>query len=545
MENFRKNKHRRQPNSVDGFISNPSRNQPPRSSFERQGYQSPTLGNFRSTDGFHPAARNDLRSTATRPLGRQPQRDPTGRINLSLPPATPRHHKKQRHWLKTTAKAFAVLLVISTVLVGYLFGKGYLKARQIFRGGGGAAALQENVDPSKLRGEGDGRVNILMLGRGGLGHAGADLTDTILIASVDPIQKEAALLSIPRDLYVKVNGNYTKINAVFANAKSQSLARTSTKDGSRNQKAEEAGFKAIEETIAQKIGMPIHYHVMVDFEGFKEAVNTVGGVDLNVTKELAVSETMRIDGKSYFLNVQPGQQHFDGFRALAYTRSRYSSPRGDFDRSERQRAMLVALKSKIFSGGTYGNPVRINQLINAFGNHVQANMTTDEVLRLYDIGKQIDGSKISSVDLTLPPNNYLTTSFIDGQSVVVPKAGLENYKELQNYLRNRLRDGFLQKENATIAVFNGTNIPGLAARTAEDLKSYGYNINQTADAPTKGYNQTIIVDMRDGAKKYTKHYLETRFSVKTVKDLPDKSIIPGNADFVIILGQNEINRLSN
>lgn len=545
MDNFHNNKqNRRRPNSMDGFIggqSQPSK----RPDLNNQNKRVSSLGNFGSVDGFHASGRSSLQA-APKSTGRQPQRDPTGRIEMGLTPAARSSRKKSRSWGKTAFKSFSVLVVISVLVVGYLFGKGYLKARQIFKGGGGAAALQENVDPSKLRGEGDGRVNILMLGKGGLGHDGADLTDTIVIASVDPIQKEAALLSIPRDFYVKFNGSYVKINEVYVDAKNQALAKLSSKDTSRAQKGEDAGLKAIEDTIQTTIGIPIHYHLMVDFTGFKEAIDTVGGVDLNVPSELAVSEHMYIEGfGAYFLNVASGQQHFDGFRALAFARTRHTSPRGDFDRAERQRIIMVALKNKIFTAGTYGNPFKINQLISNFGNHIQANMTTDEVMRLYDIGKSIDASKIASVGLADPPNNYVTTSNINGLSVVIPRAGLGNYKDIQNFVRNRLKDGFLLNENATVAIYNGSNTAGLATRTADELKSFGYNVSQIANAPTQTYGQTIIVDMRNGAKKYTKHYLENRFSVSTVSSIPDPAINPGNADFVIILGQNEVSRLNN
>lgn len=547
MDSFRNNKHNRRPNSTDGFI-NGSLNSP-RSSHAGSLNVPPSpqgsLGNFNTVDGFHS---NQPARVATTPNPLQRHMHKPEHINLDAPhsskPVERRHHNV-RNWPKMAAKSFGALVVISLVLGGFLLGKGYLKAKQIFKGGGSAPGLQENVDPSQLRGEGDGRVNILLLGKGGLGHEGADLTDTIVIASINPVQKDAALLSIPRDFYVQSGGSYTKINAVYANAKDYALSQMSASTGDRDQKGEEAGLKAVEGIIESTIGIPIHYHAMVDFKGFEQAVDTVGGVDIDVPENLSVSEQMRIDGRSYYLNVTQGQQHFDGFRALAFARTRYTSARGDFDRSERQRLMLVALKNRVFSLGTFGNPLKINQLIDNFGDHTQINMTTDEVLRLYEIGKDIDGSKVASVGLADPPNNYITTAFLNGQSVVIPRAGVGNYKEIQNYVRNRLRDGFLANENATVAIYNGTNIPGLAARTAEDLKSYGYTIGQVADAPTKGYGQTVVVDMRSGAKKYTKHYLENRFSVNTVGAIPDQAIAPGEADFVIILGQNEASRLNN
>lgn len=546
MDNFRNNKQNRRPTgSLDGFLagSHSKRQIPETNSISNR--TGSTLGNFRSMDGFNPSRPNTLKTTA-RTGGRQPHRDETGQIKLNMPPVASRRDRKARKWPKLAMKSFGIFLILTVLLGGAFIGRGLLTARQIFKGGGGAAALQANVNPAQLRGEGDGRVNVLMLGKGGLGHEGADLTDTIIIASIDPIQKEAALLSIPRDFYVKSSGSYSKINAVYSNAKSSALSKVSSKDSKRNQKGEDAGLKAVEDAVQTAMGIPIHYHVLVDFNGFKKAIDTVGGVDAVVTKELAVSENMTIDNRRYFLNVKEGKQHFDGFRALAFARSRHTSPRGDFDRAGRQRLILVALKEKVFSSGTYGNPIKINQLISNFGNNIQANMTTDEVVRLYKIGTGIESSKILSLSLVDPPNVMIKSSANDrGESIQIPKAGLGNYKEIHSFVRNSLKDSYIKNENASIAVLNGTGVAGLATRTADDLKSYGYNITQIADAPTKGFTQTVVVDMRANKKPYTEHYLETRFSVKSVNNLPDKSIIPGNADFVIILGQNEVSRLGN
>ena len=126
---------------------------------------------------------------------------------------------------------------------------------------------------------------------------------------------------------------------------------------------------------------------------------------------------------------------------------------------------------------------------------------------------------------------------ISGQSIQAPRAGLNDFSEIQHYVRNTLKDGFIANENATVAVLNGTNTPGLATKKAAELKSYGYNVNLIADAPTKTYTKTILVDMRGGQKKYTLHYLEQRLGVTAVSSLPDPNITnPGNSDFVIILG---------
>jgi LCP family protein required for cell wall assembly len=543
-DNYRKFKSgQKRQAGVDGFFSSSTLGRRPVNA-RGQGFKAHTpagghVGEFKSTDGFRSSQQNIGASHQTL---RPPMRGADGEVRLSLPPAAPSRHargkKRAKAWSRVAMKTFVGVIITGVLVGGYITGKAYLKARQIFKGGtAGAAALQENVDPTKLNGEGDGRVNILLLGKGGEGHTAPDLTDTILVASVDPVHNEAAILSIPRDLWVKSKGSSMKINSVYANSKNNVLG--GRKIANQETEAEKAGLSAVEQVVEDTMGIPVHYHVMIDFNGFKKAIDTVGGVDANVTSATSVYEVMSLEGRRYTLDVKPGQQHFDGFRALAYARSRMASPRGDFDRAARQRLILIALKDKIFSLGTFGNPLKINSLVNDFSSNMQSNLSTNEVLRLYDIGKKIEASKVSSVGLSDPPNNFVTTANVGGLSVVVPRAGIDDFSEIKNYIRNALKDGFLREEDATIAVYNGTNTGGLAGRKATDLRSYGYNINVVADAPTKNYTKTILVDLRNGQKKYTKNYLEKRLGVTAVTSMPDNTINPGNADFVIILGANE------
>ncbi len=536
---------RRPQTSIDG-ISRPSKASRPTGGvgFDKPAsYRpgSPKLDDFSRREGFRPTSQAPLATTKSydEPLiiEKQPQKKSFfGRKKAS--PSGFQKRKKPISNKKKALRAFSVLVVLVMMVTGFLFAKGYINLRKVLSGGGGAAALQENVDPSKLRGEGDGRVNILLLGRGGEGHEGADLTDTVILASIDPVAKEAALVSVPRDTYVSVPGyGSMKINQVFYTGKTNALNKYSKKTNEVKNQAEDAGFALMESTVQKTLGIPVHYHAMVDFSGFKDAVNNVNGISLNAPK--AVTEQMRIDGKPYYLNVKPGQQNFDGFRALAYARSRYTSERGDFDRSERQRLIIAALKDKTLSLGTFSNPQKISNLLSTFGNHVQTNFSAKDLSRLYDITKDIPGNKITSIGLADPPNNFLTTSNVDGLSVVVPTAGRGNYKEIQSYLRNVLKDSYLKSENASVMLLNGTTTAGLATQKADELKSYGYNVTKVDNAPTKNYSRTIVVDLRGGSKKYTKNYLEKRYGVSAVTNLPDANIQPGTADFVIIIGSDQ------
>ncbi|MDB5182318.1 MAG: LytR family transcriptional regulator [Candidatus Saccharibacteria bacterium] len=448
----------------------------------------------------------------------------------------------KRNKLKIGLRVAGVLAAVILLTGGVLALKIYLTTHGILKGGSnGAAALNKNVDPTLLKGEGDGRVNILMLGKGGTGHDGPDLTDTIIIASIDPIAKEVALVSLPRDLWVKTpSGGASKINAIYANAKYAVLNNYTTKQQTDAVKAaaEKAGVKAIESAVTSVLGIPINYYGMVDFQGFAQAINAVHGIDINVKTEV-YDTFIQADNNNNPLIAAVGQDHFDGKHALLYAQSRHGSLRGDFDRTERQREVIVALKDKVLSLGTFANPLKVNQLIDAIGDHVSTDFTTNELKRVYDIVKDVPSAKIASIGLADPPNNFVTTDNIDGQSVVIPREGTFVYTAIQSYVRNTLRDSFLKSENANIVILNGTNTPGLATLKSTELKSYGYNVTQVADAPTKAYTKTVLVDMTKGVKKYTKNYLEKRLGVTATTTLPDPSIVPGTADFVIILGSNE------
>jgi LCP family protein required for cell wall assembly len=449
------------------------------------------------------------------------------------------HGKHSRwHTIRKWALRSTIALVVLVLLGGgFLFSKGLLKIQKVLKGGGSAAALESEVTPDLLKGEGEGRINILMLGKGGPGHEGADLTDTIIVASIDPVNKNATLVSVPRDLWVTVPGRgSTKINAVYANAKARSLNST-PKD---TDKAQRAGVDALEGVISQVLGIPIHYYGMIDFTGFKQAVDIVGGIDMNVPEELAVSEHMwdNTTGKPYFLNVPAGQQHFDATRALYFTRSRHTSPRGDFDRSERQRLFIQALSQKVLSAGTYTNPIKISGLISAFGDHIGTDFNKDSAFRLMQLGKEMDITKTKSIGLADAPNSFVTTDNIDGQSIVRPKAGIGDYSEIQNYIRNTIKDPYLAKENATVAVLNGTTTAGLAKQKADELKTYGYNVTIVDSAPTQDYARTTLIDVTNN-KPFTKNYLEKRLEVKATTNIPDPAIKTQGVDFVIILGQDE------
>lgn len=498
-----------------------------------------------------------LGATANRPEGFHPMRatnqslgilpDAPSEIDLNTPIILDEPVKKKSRFRRTNKKpgrratlkrAGLALLVLVLVAGGYLGFKLYQTQKHVLSGGGQAPAVCDgNVPVSQLKKEGDSRVNILLLGIGGGNHEAPDLTDTIIVASLDPVNDKLVLLSVPRDLWVKIPGNgQERINAAFEYGKMNSDAKGETE-------LNRDGVDTADQVLETVLGIPIHYHALINFKAFESMVNALGGVDVNVTKEGSVYEVLWIEGTSlhYTLNVQPGLQHFDGNRALYYARSRQTSARGDFDRGERQRTLIAAIKDKAFSVGTFSNPIKVSNLLDSLGNNVYTDFDSGSIKCLYKQISEVPSANITSLDLVTPPHDLLVSGSIPGRSTLAPKAGLFSYDAINDYVHSALRDSFLEKENAKTAIYNATNIAGLATTKANLLKSYGYNIT-TVDSTKTATNpaKSIIVDLSKGRNKYTKNYLEIRFGVRVVTSIPASEQVtpPVDTDFVIILGQD-------
>ncbi len=365
-------------------------------------------------------------------------------------------------------------------------------------GPGSAALAGKQLAPSQLKGEGSGRVNILVLGIGGEGHSGPDLSDTMMVWSIDPQTKDAAMLSIPRDLYVQIPGHgYGKINS--ANAL--------------------GGPQLAEQVVENVIGVPIDYYVLIDFSGFKQAVDAVGGIDFNVPTALddplfPCDDNTR-DANDYCpIHFMPGFQHMDGEQALEYSRSRETT--SDFARAARQQQVLVALRAKALSASTLTNPIKLTELIDAVGDHLKTDLQLGDLERLALLAKDVDPTKVTQNVISAdPPNPLLNVGYLipGAGSIELPKAGEFNYSAIQDFVQNIFVDHYLTQENALIQVENGSGQTGLAAEVVNSLAEAHYNVEAPGNAAAP-VTQTVIYDYTNGAKPYTIHYLEQRFGVQ-------------------------------
>lgn len=438
---------------------------------------------------------------------------------------------KRLSWPKKISIAVVALLFLGG---GAFAAKTYFSLNKVIQRNTGVAAagLKDEVDLGDLKGEGDGRVNILFLGVGDSGHAGADLSDTIMVASIDPRTNDVAMLGIPRDLYVKIPGHgYDKINSAHAFGEQ-------TKKG--------GGPELAKQVVSQTLGIPVHYYVRADFTGLKKAIDSLGGVDIKVEQALYDPEYPcdKDEGRACGMRIAAGAQHMDGATALKFVRCRKGNCGDDFGRAKRQQQVLVAMREKALQISTITNPAKISELIGVVGDHLRTDLQVWEIKKLVEIGQKIDPTKIINNVLDNGPGGLVTTTNYGGASVVIPTAGNGNFTAIQEFVRSIFVDGYIKQEAAAIEVQNGTTKYAVASQLATLLKSYRYNVIKTSVADSTNYQQTMIYDYSGGKKPFTLKYLENRFGVKAKQVEPSASPTPSgsakssqqNVDIRIIVG---------
>jgi LCP family protein required for cell wall assembly len=337
-------------------------------------------------------------------------------------------------WLKRVAQLILILFLLTGIFLG---GKFLINASKAFNGN--LFGLLQN---DKLKGEDEGRVNILVAGNSAddPGHSGGDLTDSIMLLSIDTKNNRAFMMSIPRDLWVDdpVDG-YTKINAVYKYGNDNNFSESGYPDG---------GMGALEKVVSENLGITIHYYALINYTAFRQSVDSVGGIDVNIQSSdpRGLYDPSRDWTKPYrapLVKLTNGEHHLDGQEALNLARARgdtygaYGYGQADYTRAANQRLMLVALKDKATSAGVALNPIKIASLMDSFGNNVTTDFHTTEIRRLFDITKKVPSGSITSVGLNDVNGKNLLRGYSapGGQSALIPALGRDDYSDIQAYLQ--------------------------------------------------------------------------------------------------------------
>lgn len=352
----------------------------------------------------------------------------TGTRNLE--PVTPK-----KSWYKRPSFYIWLVLVILVAWGAYRFGIIYNTisvdngnsfwhgVAGIFNFGGSENPSAGGPDYFPMPEPEANRLDVLLLGLRGddeqaIEEEGGLLTDSIMLVSIDKVNKKSAIVSIPRDLYVDINvkigkGEKLRIKSRVNEVYERGLAKNE-------------GVGISKQLFSKLSGVYIDYAIVLDFNAFKEVVNTLGGIDIKLAKSFEEKNQW-----GYEFSLPAGDSHLDGERALYYVRSRYST--SDFDRARRQQEVIVAVKNKALSLGFLSNPTRIASLMSNLKNNIRTDF------KIWDIGDFL--SLVNAVGAKKVIHHVLTTENLlyetkteKGEYILLPKEN--NYGSIRDLFQN-------------------------------------------------------------------------------------------------------------
>lgn len=360
-----------------------------------------------------------------------------------------------------------------------------------------------NFDPN-AQWVGKDRLNFLLLGIDQ--RAGDDpnktRSDTMIVVSIDPNKKTVAMLSIPRDLWVEVSGYQpNKINTFHFLG----------------------GPELAKRAVQENFGIKINYWIRVNFRGFEQVVNAMGGLVLDVERPIHDDEYPLSDKDDNIrrLYIPSGMQQMDGELALEYARSRHGD--SDFGRMRRQQQILYAMRDQgLKQGLDLARLGTIRDILNT--GFVQTDFPINNLPALYNLAKTIDTTAIASK--TIDPNMVT-----DQSGDLIP-----DWSAIRPMVRDLFEnDPHVAKENAKILVRNGTSTGGLAIELTNTLNKLGYTTVEPDKAESSNYLDTVIITYAD--KPHTAEALAKLLNVP-VSTIRTQTVKNPPADIVIIVGKN-------
>jgi LCP family protein required for cell wall assembly len=372
------------------------------------------------------------------------------------------------------------------------------------------------------------RVNILLLGVDlRCEEEGPTHSDTIIVATIDPLSQSMSMLSLPRDLWVEIpDYGVNRINQAYFWGQADEYPG--------------GGSQLALETVEAFLGIPIDYYVAVDFQAVIDFVDLMGGIVVEVPE--------RIEDQSYPDNcygydpftIDAGLQRLDGATALKYARTRATFG-GDVDRAGRQQQVINAVRDQATQLDNLPQLLfSAPQLWQSYQSHVTTNLSFDEALQLANLVRSMPGENIRNVVLDYS-YVYNDTTF-DGQQVLVP------VREKIRVLRDEVfappvvptpvleaLPTAITVEDARVAVFNGTPTFGLAGDTQAYLLSQDVNVTVIGNADSATYSATQIID-------YGSHPGTVQFLVQLM-NIPPLNVSTGtnpagDFDVLVILGSD-------
>lgn len=404
-----------------------------------------------------------------------------------------------------------------------------------------------------------GFTNVLLLGEGDSDHDGVDLTDTLMVVSLDPTKtKSAVLLSLPRDLYALSTEKMGvgRINSLYRDYKNQ-LRR----GGMKEEDAAKESMTQLAKEIGTFLGVQIQGAIMLNFSGFEQAIDAIGGIDIVVPEDLVDPEYPGPNYTYETFSIAKGPQHLDGALSLKYARSRHST--SDFSRSGRQQQIILAASEKAKSMGLVKNLSKASEIMSIIARNMRTTFETRELLGLTELGKTIDREKVVSDQLSdqnalyggfSSPGGFLYApprEQFDGASVLLPVSIPEfpvTWKQIQKFVQLLLNNREAFVHPPTVMILNAGAKSGSARLLGDELVRYGFNVIKTRNFganPNPSFDQSwIAVRPNETDDKSATNVNASVSLLQTLLDMTDnKTPDPAafgeeQTDIVIVLGKD-------
>jgi LCP family protein required for cell wall assembly len=342
-------------------------------------------------------------------------------------------------------------------------------------------------------------------------------SDTLIVARIDPAGRWVALLSIPRDTLVNVRDvGEAKINAAYAhgynNAEALYGAGTSPREG---------GMALAAETTTSFLKLPIDYVAQVNFDGFARIVDAIGGVTIDVPRQIIDDEYPTADFGTIRIEFAPGRQQMNGERALIYARTRHDD--SDFGRAARQQQVIRAISEVLRTRGPIGQAMLLPRLRDALGQTVATTLPFDRLDALLGLGWLGSGLTADNlVRLQLTPETAAVRE--DGSGL------LWEPRDVAALVQKLLRGP--AGEQAHVQVLNGTNVARLATKVSAELERQGITVIPAGDAPRDDLPRTLVYD-QGGAPRTARRIADLLHA--EVRDGRPEGVT-STAEVVVLLG---------
>jgi LCP family protein required for cell wall assembly len=353
--------------------------------------------------------------------------------------------------------------------------------------------------------QGTDRVNVLLLGIDKRDDETVEGTrsDTMMLASIDPVSKSAALVSLPRDMWVRIPGwGQQRINVAHA----------------------VGGPDLAMRTVSTDFGVPIQYYARVDFRGFEQMVDAVGGVVIDVDWPVKDDEYPTADYGYMRIYFGPGPQLMTGAQALEYARSRHGM--NDFARAGRQQKVIIGVRNRVLQLDMLQ---RAPELLTIAQNSVSTNLSPVQMLSLAKLVSQIDKDRIS--------NLVIDTTYVrpfvgaEGEDLLDP-----DIPAIKRAIATAERTAARPELKARVEVLNGSATPGLGQRAADYLTAKGFNVVRIASAERNDYRSSLVqVLAPDNSSAAQALANVLRMPATAISDQPTDG---ATADIRVVVGQD-------